>query len=155
MAEYFGALISIATLAALGELVAYKQGGDRAHRFAVSVVLLYTALVPLVSFASSLGETDFFELIDMGEAPTLEGGAYVELSEEAFKLGIERLIADRWSLEESSVVVSCVGFDFSSMRAEKISVVLLKGGALVDRRAVERYVESVGLGECEVSYGFE
>lgn len=154
LAEYAASLVSLAALAALAGLVSYSGGEDRGHRFAISVILLYAAIVPLVPLVSELSNIDFSDITG-SELPELSGGAYLEKSEEAFEEGIRRLVSEKWGVDETKIIVSVSGFDFETMTARKIKITLLGKGVGIDFREVKKYIENNGLGECEVGYAFE
>ena len=153
LSEYFVNVVLISALAAFAELISYGGGEERGHKIAVSVILLYSLISPLVPLAESLGNFDMEELV--GGAEELSGGAYLEVGEEAFREGILRSITEKWDLEKEKTVVSIIGFDFESMTCERVIVKLLSRGVLVDFHEIEAYIEAAGIGECEVKYAFE
>lgn len=153
LSEYASGLVIIAFLAAFAELISYSAGEDRGHKLAVSVVLLYSLIAPLVPLVKNVGDFDFSEI--MGDGEITSGGAYLEVSEEAFQEGILRSVTEKWGLDKDKTVVTVTGFDFENMRAELIKITLLSKGYTVDFREIEAYIEKNGLGECEVGYAIK
>jgi len=153
LSEYLIVLVMIAALAAFAELISYSSGEDRGHKFAVSVILLYSVISPIVPLIESLEEIDISGIKE--ESGELSGGAYLEVSEDAFREGILRLLFEKWGLEREKTVVSVFGFDFEKMKAERIVITLLGRGAGVDFHEIEKYIEAANLGECEVRYSIE
>lgn len=152
MNEYAVALVSVAMIAAVSSFVSYDGGEDKGRKFAVSAILLYTALCPLAAMIGALGDLEFPELppsYDVGS------GAYGEISEEAFTIGIEKLISERFDIPEDDVSVSTVGFDVKKMKADYIYVRISAAESGVDYRSVGSYIEEAGLGICEVTYSFD
>ena len=150
LSEYFTTIVVISSLLGFFELFSHSGGEDKGERLASSVIVLYLIIAPLLPIVEGLSDFDFSDL--SGEVGALTGGAYVEVSEDAFREGIERLLFDKWGLDESAAVVSVFGFDFNEMKAELIMIKLLSRGASVDFREIEAYIEKSGLGECEVEY---
>lgn len=150
MPEYILSVVLIAALAAFAELVSYSSGKDAGHKLAVSVIILYCIISPIVPLVKSIADFDVFDFTVNED--DLVGGAYLEVSEDAFREGILKSITEKWNLREDMTVVSVIGFDFQKMRAEKIIITLLSGGIAVDFREIEKYIEEAGLGVCEVKY---
>ena len=154
MSEYIASLVVIAALAAFAELISYSAGEDRGHKLAISVILLYAVISPLVPLVESLRELDFEPVTDT-DFPITEDGAYLEVSEEAFREGIIRAVSEKWELPREKIAVSVIGFDFADMKAEYVMITLLGRGISVDYREIEKYIEDFGLGDCEVKYAIE
>lgn len=150
MSDYFSYVIALSSLAALAAMISFSGGKDKWHRLAVSAVLVSGAVAPILSV---LGEISSVELPDVYEqVPDVESGALGEAGERAFSEGIRRLVSEKWGVEEEKIIVSLEGFDLLNMRCEKIKITLLGRLAHIDFRALCEYIESEGLGECEVYY---
>ena len=74
----------------------------------------------------------------------------VAVAEDAFARGIGRAVEEKFSLEEGSVDVKVIGFDFEKMRAESIKIILSGRSVVADYRGIEKYVNSMEIGKCEV-----
>ena len=136
--------------------LSYGDGNDSSMRFAASVLLIYTALTPIISFINdgTGGRLDAIFESDAGQ--NFEGGEeYVKVAEEAFKEGISKLIFTKYGVNEDDTEVYVFGFDFEKMRAERICVALRGVGAFSDLRGIESYINGLGLGDCEVTVSFE
>ena len=153
MAEYAVAVIMTVSLTAFAELIAYNGGEERGHKLAISVILLYSIISPLVPLFEDLKDFSFSELDFDKEEFT--DGAYLEVGEAAFREGIARAVSEKFGLDEEKIVVTIFGFDFETMRAERINITLLGRGIELDFREIEAYVEKNGLGECEVKYAIK
>ena len=70
--------------------------------------------------------------------------------DEAFASGIRTLISDKFSLASADVSVTVAGVDVTEMKAKRISILLSGRAVLSDVKRIEEYIESLGLGECEV-----
>ncbi len=150
MSEYFATVVLVSSLVAFFELFSYSGGEEKGEKLAISVIMIYLIISPLLPIVEGLSDFDISEIT--GEGGALTGGAYIEVGEDAFREGIAKLLLERWGLEKNTTVVTVVGFDFNKMKAERIIVKLLSKGITVDFREIEAYIEEAGLGECEVEY---
>ena len=152
MGEYLGAVVVMSAILGLISYISYPGGSENTVKFAASVLLLYTALTPLLGFAGKITNGNFDNLLGNFES----GGAamddkYIEVAESAFKDGIFELLDTRFSVDKENAEVFIFGFDFRSMKAEKIKILLFGNGAVADFRGIEEYITESGLGECEVN----
>ena len=150
LSEYFASVVLISSLVAFFELFSYSGGEEKGERLAVSVIMIYLIISPLIPIVEGLSDFDISEIT--GTGAEISDGAYLEVSEESFKEGIAKLLYEKWGLEKNKTVVTVVGFDFNKMKAEYIIITLLSKGASVDFHEIEAYIEEAGLGECEVKY---
>ncbi len=150
MSEYFASVVLISSLVAFFELFSYSGGEEKGEKLAVSVIMIYLIISPLLPIVEGLSDFDISEITSAGEE--LEDGAYLDVGEEAFREGIAKLLSEKWGLEKNKTVVTVVGFDFNQMKAERIIITLLSKGITVDFHEIEAYIEEAGLGECEVKY---
>ena len=147
MREYAVMIFAVAAVICVSGFVAYKGARDVSVRFALGVILIYTVLSPITEWLSGESGEPAFELeFDEGDF----SADYIEVTKDAFCLGIERAVCEEYGLNGEGVAVSVVGFDFGNMRAEKIRVILSGAAALADRKSIERYVDAMGRGVCEV-----
>ena len=153
MSEYMAGIVLFSALISFAELISYSSGEDKGERLAISVVLIYCIVAPLIPLAESFADFDISEIIPEGEE--LSGGAYIEVSEEGFREGILSLVVDKWGLLREETVVTVTGFDFETMTAERIIITLLSRGVSVDFHEIENYIEKAGLGVCEVRYAIK
>ena len=119
---------------------------------ALGILSLAALAAPILSLVTSLGnfpELDFLPEYD------ISGGA-VEITKEAFDEGIERAIADKYRISCGDVSVISEGFSFSSMRAERITVVLSGSAVTSDSRDLAEFVKENFCpdGRCEVKLDF-
>lgn len=149
----------MSALLGLISYLSYPGASEKATRFAVSVLLIYTSILPILTFVSRLAdgrELSFIEEIrqEAENNSASEKGEYITVSEDAIKEGIKNLIFAEYGVAEEDINVHLYGFDFEKMRAESIKIILRGGGALSDYRSIENFVNSLGIGECEVNIEF-
>ena len=155
MGEYLVPVVVMSAVLGIISFVSYPTASEKTVKFAASVLLLYTALTPLLTFVSGLADGDINDLIGGFEQKLPENDAeYEKVAEEAFKEGISKLLFTKYGIKEENFEVYVFGFNFSEMRAEKIKILLLNQGVLSDFRGIEEYITESGLGECEVSIRF-
>ncbi len=157
--EYLISVTVISALLGLVSYLSYPGVSEKAVRFAVSVLLVYTSMTPVLSFVSRLsdgGELDFIEEIreQAEDGFSNEQGEYLSVAEDAIKKGISKLIFTEYGVAEENIKIYLRGFNFEEMRADNIKIVLQAGGALADYRGIEELVNSLGIGECEVNIEF-
>lgn len=117
---------------------------------AFSLVLLLAVLSPVREYIGG-----FLDNTSLPEAPSIEeGGEYERVAEEAFLLGIERLVADKYGIPEEEVTVRCDGFDFSRFSCERIYLTLSGSAATSDHRGIKNFIEENFEGDCIVEIEF-
>ena len=116
---------------------------------AISVILLLATVAPVAAFISQLS----VKLPDLPTLPDTEVGEYAEVAREAFCDGIAELLAEKYSLSVDAFAVKCDGFDFTSMRAESLTVTLRGAAVRCDPLAVEKFINSYGIGVCHAEIG--
>ena len=139
--------------------LSYPGTSEKSMKFAVSVLLVYTTVTPILSFVSGLSEEgigSFVENIreEMEDNLADDKGEYITVSEEAIKSGISNLIFTEYGISEDNIEVHLFGFDFEKMKAEKINVILSGKASLSDYRSIESFISGLGIGECEVKIEF-
>ena len=149
MGEYFVMIVVASSALGLLSFLSYPSVSDRLVKAAASLLLLYTVLIPLANMLeelySSLGSFDFdFSLEEV------EKGEYEEVAEEAFKNGIRKLLFTKYEIEEGEADVIVYGFDFESMKAERIRILLSGDAIYSDARGMQEYLNGLDLGKCEV-----
>ena len=159
MYEYLISVTVISAMLGLISYLSYPGSSEKNTRFAVSVLLIYTSMLPILTFVSRLadgGELSFIDGIRQEAENNLPDTEqeYIAVSEEAIKKGISKLIFTEYGVAEENVKIYIYGFDFEKMRAENIKIILRSAGALADYRSIEAYVNSLGIGECEVNIEF-
>ena len=159
MLIYLGELlVRISAVAlSLGILVyaSYSSENTRYIKLAASVLLL-SVVLSFVPTLLSEGVPKLSEIIEEIKAPqqTPDGGAFSETAQGALEEGIRALVSQKYGISLSDITVRVLGLDVENMRAEKIEITLFGSGAVADWRAIRDYVNSEGLGECEVKLNF-
>ena len=132
--------------------ISYPTASLKAVKFAASVLLLYTALTPVLGFAAKITSSDaegFLSGIDIEQIKTDD--EYLKVAETAFRNGIFKLLESEFSVGKENAEVLVFDFDFKNMKAGKIKILLFGNGAVADFRRIEKYITESGLGECEVN----
>lgn len=146
MTEYMLSVFAVTAALGLCSLALYKDSFEGVSKFAFSVILISAVLSPLSRIAAER-PPDFS--LKLPELPAGER-EYEEVARKAFCDGIVAALKSEYSLNDGEVLVSVSGFEFEKMRAELVRVTLRGRGILLDRKKTEDYVESLGVGECEV-----
>ena len=149
MGEYFSMIVVASSTLGFLTFLSYSATGDRLVKTAASLLLLYTVLLPTVNILDGLrsviGSPDF-DFSFEGD----EDGAYEDVAEKAFEDGIRKLLFTKYKIEEGDAEVIIYGFDFGSMKAERIRVLLSGGAVHSDVRGMREYLNGLGFGKCEV-----
>ena len=149
MAEYLVGVCVLSGVIGIFDLLSVSAKMRETAALCASVLLLYTVIAPIFSFASELASGEIsFDAIPPTES--VGSAQYEQVAREAFSDGIERLIEEKYGIAPENVAVSVRGFDFEKMRAERIIVILSGEGVLSDYRSVGEYLNDLELGECEV-----
>ena len=147
MKEYMLMGLVLSAIIAIAASLVYSKDYEKVSRLAMSIVLLFALASPVSTLIREVMELHEFDFsID---STKVEGG-YEKVADEAFVSGIVGAIAEEFHLSKSEIAVTLVAFSTKEMRAEKIHVLLSGKAILADTRAIERYLEDSGLGECEV-----
>ena len=149
MNAYIGLIISVGIVAALGGGLLYDGEREGASRGAISVILLLATIAPVAAFVSQLS----LKAPTLPDLPAAEDGEYTEVAREAFCDGIRTLLSENYSLSEDCFAVKCEGFDFTSMRAERLTVTLRGAAVRCDPLAVEKFINSYEIGDCHAEIG--
>lgn len=139
------AVFIVSFIVGISSLVSYREKGDRATRFALGIVLIYITLSPIPTLFENLKESISFDIPFDGEYDE----SYKTVAREAFEQGVAEAVSDRFSINKSNITVIAEGFDFETMRARKIRIVLSGAAAFSDYTAVENYINEFDIGECE------
>lgn len=149
MNTYIGLVLSVGACAALGGALLYDSERDTVSRTAISLIILLATVSPIVAFISQLS----FTLPELPELPNATEGEYAEVAREAFCDGVAELLSEKYSLPSESFAVKCESFDFTAMRAERITVTLRGSAVRCDPLLVEKFINSYGIGDCHAEIG--
>ena len=144
---FFTVFAASAVLGALG-LLTYKENSAM-EKAAIAIIILYTVTAPIAEAVRDGGEMLFDELFT--EEIDISEDGYVQVAKDAFEKGIRRAISDKYSIKEENISVRAVDFNFNEMKAGKIKVLLTGLAVISDTRGIEKYINGLGLGECEVN----
>ena len=148
--NYLVLALSVGLLTSVFSLLshtAYKAETNMALGI-LSLALLILPVFGLVGSGISFPEFD--------SVPAAIGGDFGEALLEPFSQGIERYIAEEFSVSREDVTVSVYGLLPEKMRAERITVTLRGSGVLIDTAALRRIVAEnfTDMGDCEVKLEF-
>lgn len=145
LGAYISGVVGVCAVISLAGFVSYRGELDRAVKGALAVIMLAVIVLPLRGLSSHV-------LPDFSADGFLpEGDAeYETVGREAFEEGIRLAIAEKFGIDKEDITVTAVGYDFSSMRAQRIRVLLSGSAVTADARLIRSYITEQGLGECEV-----
>lgn len=133
-------------VAAVGLLAPKSEGLARALRSAAAAVMLFALLSPL----SGLDPSELFPTLAPDAFLPEEGAAWREALREGFEEGVERDIADRFSMRvEASAVLDGEG------RPLSVTVLLRKEDLFGDAVGISHYIEATYGAECNIEFGEE
>lgn len=131
----------------VGVFLSLCYGRGRGESLALGIILLSVIITPIAD-----GLIDFDgEIPGKIEIPDGIGQEGIDsVIEEAFADGICSAVEEKFSLDRENIRVRLYGFDKDSLTADRIRVILSGGAALADYKAVEKYIDGLGVGDCEV-----
>ena len=139
-------LFAVCAALSLLSRLSYPSKLDGVRKFAFGILIFSVVSAPLVSSFDSLRDFDIENFFPKEE--DTEGRE--ELFADAFAEGIEGAVCEKFGIRESEVRVLLEGFDKERWRAEKIRVILSGAAAFSDYHAIEKYVNGLEIGVCEV-----
>lgn len=146
MTEYALAAFGICAVVGLLSLLSYGSG--RVESLSLAIICLFVLVSPV---AEAIGDMKSQLPFDKIEIPDLENeSGYSELLSEAFADGICSALAEKYYLNKEDIRVRLYGFDGKNMSADRILVILSGRAALADCLAIEKYLDSLSMGECDV-----
>ena len=149
--EYLVSVIVFSAAIGFVSFLAYPGKSEKTIRFATALLLLYMVLAPVFILLSSYKDEGLEDIFNTKlETDGLENGEYLEVAENAFKEGIAKLLSEKYGARADEMNIFVYGFDFKSMRCERIKIVLFGKSAFLDARGMGAYITSEGLGKCEV-----
>ena len=132
-----------------GALRLLSYGNSSVEMFAIGVITLSVILSPLSGAISDFDAEGWLE--SLGGEGTEVDAEYTAAIEEAFAEGIRSAVAEEFSLDRENIRVKLFGFNAAEMRAEKITVNLSGAAVIAEYRAMEKYLNRLDIGECNVS----
>lgn len=143
MSEYALAVFGICLV--VGICLALSNGSGKVQSLALGIITLWVILSPLGDMIEHFDPNS----LDV-DIPEYSSGEIDMIIEDAFAEGICTAVADKFSLDPDDIRVRLYGFDKEKMRAEKIMIILSGRAALSDYKAVEKYINSLEVGEGNV-----
>lgn len=157
MGEYLASAVFMSALLGILSYSSYpSQVSERSMKIASCVLILYVVLNPVFAFSKDFFLSDKDNWFgDVTNDFNIDDSHMSEVGKEAFSDGIKMLLESEFGISCKDVGVFVYGFDFKSMKAEKIKIVLSGKSALADWRKIENRITELGLGECEVNIQLE
>ena len=146
MREYMTSVFAVSALLSILSLVAYRSSLESVRRLAFGMILLSVVAAPAVKGISELSGLDPDMLIPKFELDSDSA----ELYETAFAEGVADAVCEKFELVRSEVRVLADGFSSEDWRARKIRVILSGRASLADVSGIERFINRLDIGECEV-----
>ena len=144
MKEYAISVFAVCLVSAVASLL--RPSGDSVSRVAAMAIILWMTLSPIASFVRDFDP----ELLLPTEGENLGNEELAEVAKEALCQGICRAVSEKFGIPADSVSVTVVGFDMLNMKCDEIRIILGGRAITADYKAIEKYVGSLGIGECEV-----
>ena len=139
-------LFAVCAALSLLSRLSYPSKLDGVRKFAFGILIFSVVSAPLVSSFESLRDFDIESFFPKEE--DTEGRE--ELFSDAFADGVGGAVCEKFGIRQSELRVLLEGFDKERWRAEKIRVILSGAAAFSDYHAIEKYVNSLEIGVCEV-----
>lgn len=140
MLNYLYSLLSFLVVSSVFSFISFSDKGRRSIALASSVLLFYLA----VSFGGSLvlqiRDFDINSYLDTLGSQLDGEGEFIALAEDGYCEGIKKLVAGEFSLSEKDLSVSVEGFDFESLTATRVKILLKNRAIYADNRAIAEYV---------------
>ena len=150
MTQYLTSLVAISSLVGICSYISYGEAEDKLTKSAMALMLVYVTVTPIVSLAASFAEDGFFEYGEDFSDIAIEDTEFKETAEQAFVLGIKKLLKEEFSISETDTDVVVFGFDSIKMKADKVKIVLKGRSAVADSRGIIQRMNEIDIGECEV-----
>lgn len=146
MSEYMSSVFTVSAVFALLGRLSYKSSLDGARRAAFGILLVFAVISPVIEGANKLSEVDIDKLVSDYESFEDAGG---EVAIRAIEDGIRRCIGNEFNIKEENLKITLENFSVNEGKAERIRVILCGAAISADYKKIEKYVESLGLGECD------
>lgn len=146
MKEYMISIFAASATLSLLSRLSYSSRLDGVRKFAFGILLFSVASSPFINGISNLLSGGVDEVLPPSDFSQEEAD---EIYEEAFCLGVKNAVCERFELKTGEVRVLSVNFSKEEWRAERIRVILSGKAALSDYREIEKYINNMGIGECE------
>ena len=144
MKEYAISVFALCLVSAVASLL--RPSGDSVSRVAAMAIILWMTLSPIASFVRDFDP----EALLPTEGESVDSDELSDIAEDALCQGIRRGVSEKFGIPTDSVSVTLTGFDMLNMKCDEIRIVLGGRAITADYKAIEKYVSSLGIGECEV-----
>lgn len=132
----------------VGVCLSLRYGRSGGESLALGIILLSVVISPIADGLMDFGGEGIFDKIEIPDGVDQEG--IDSVIEEAFAEGIRRAVAEKFSLDGDNIRIRLYDFDRDSLTAGRIRIILSGGAAFADYKAVEKYIDGLGVGECDV-----
>lgn len=146
MGEYAIAVFAVSAVVSVLGYFAYRKSAAVAS--ALAVLILYAVLAPVIEYLAKFDVNDIYSEIEGASGEY--GEEYIAVTRDALSDGIRRLVCEKYSLSVENVRVLLEGFDFDSMKAERIRIILSGKAITADRLGIAEYINKYEWGRCEV-----
>lgn len=146
MSEYMTSVFAVCAVLSLLSRLSYSSKLDGVRKFAFGILIFSVVSAPLVTSLDGLQEFNIENFFPKEE----DGEGQEELLCQAFAEGISVAVCEKFGIRQSEIRVLPDGFEVESWRAEKIRIILSGAAALSDYHAIEKYINSLEIGVCEV-----
>jgi hypothetical protein len=140
LGDFLYTLLSFSLASAIIVRLAPSEKSKRLLTFAAGIFLFVLVLKPIPTFVSKIDDFDASEYLESIRTELKDDGAYTDVLSESYETGIKTMICEKFSLDFLDVSVCADGFDFESLSATRINVILRNRSALADSYAISEYV---------------
>ena len=140
-------VFAVSALLSILSLLSYRSSLDSTRRLAFGLILMSIVITPAVGAIRELSKFDLDKIMPETDSAHKDS---VDLYEAAFADGIADAVCEKFELRGSDVRVLVEGFSYGEWRCEKIRIILSDGASFADTSGIERFINRLDIGECEV-----
>lgn len=145
MTEYMTAVFAISAILSLLSHISYPSAAEGARRLAFGVILLSVVAAPAFDALDRISQGDFAP----PETPVIDADSS-KLMKDAFEAGIAAAVSEKFQLRACDIQVITEGFVPEEWVCEKIRIILSGSAITGDLGQIERYINRLEIGKCEV-----
>ena len=146
MSEYMIAVFGICLVGGACTILAYGQG--RVESLVIGIITLWIILMPI---ADGIRHFEPDSWLDSIEIPDNGNESQIgEVIEDAFAQGVADSVAEKFSLNREDIRVRLYDFDDKELSADRIRIILSGRAVIADYKAIEKYINEMDIGVCDV-----
>lgn len=146
MSEYMISVFGICLVGGACTILAYGQG--RVESLVVGIITLWIILLPIADCIRHFEPDNWLDSIEIPDYTT--NSQIGEVIEDAFAQGVTDSVAEKFSLNSEDIRVRLYDFDDGKLRADRIRIILSGRAVFADYKAIEKYINEMDIGVCNV-----